>query len=82
MQALRKKQKLDGYLKLLYNGNVPVIGRGVRLNKRPTIIDVARTAGVSKSTVSRVIADDGHGVNPETQKRVLQAIEEELDAKE
>ncbi|MEN8171498.1 MAG: LacI family DNA-binding transcriptional regulator [Chloroflexota bacterium] len=45
------------------------------MKRRPTIIDVAREAGVSKSTVSRVIADDGLGVNQETKERVLQAVE-------
>ncbi len=46
------------------------------MKRRPTIIDVAKKAGVSKSTVSRVIADDGLGVNEETKMRVLQAVEE------
>ncbi len=45
------------------------------MKPRPTIIDVAKKAGVSKSTVSRVIADDGLGVNQETKERVLLAIE-------
>jgi DNA-binding LacI/PurR family transcriptional regulator len=46
------------------------------LKKRPTIIDVAKEAGVSKSTVSRVIADSGQGVSPQTKERVLEAINE------
>lgn len=46
------------------------------MKRRPTIIDVAKKAGVSKSTVSRVVADDGQGVNDETKERVLEAIEE------
>jgi len=45
------------------------------MKRSPTIIDVARAAGVSKSTVSRVIADDGNGVSEATKRRVLQAIE-------
>ncbi len=44
--------------------------------KSPTIIDVAKKAGVSKSTVSRVTADGGQGVSEEAKGRVLQAIDE------
>ncbi|NEW04812.1 LacI family transcriptional regulator [Paenibacillus sp. SYP-B3998] len=40
-----------------------------------TIIDIARRANVSKSTVSRVIAGTGY-TSPETRKKVLDAIEE------
>jgi LacI family transcriptional regulator len=43
---------------------------------RPTIIDVAERAGVSKSTVSRVIADDGQGVSEAKKRRVRKAIAE------
>lgn len=42
--------------------------------KRPTLRDVAREAGVSYQTVSRVINDNAH-VAPETRDRVLQVIE-------
>jgi DNA-binding LacI/PurR family transcriptional regulator len=42
----------------------------------PTIIDVARRAGVSKSTVSRVLNDGGARVRETTRLKVLQAIEE------
>ncbi len=41
--------------------------------KRPTIIDVAEYAGVSKSTVSRVIS--GGSVRETTRRRVMTAIE-------
>jgi LacI family transcriptional regulator len=41
--------------------------------RHPTILDVARTAGVSKSTVSNVLRD-APGVAPETRQRVLEAI--------
>ncbi len=41
----------------------------------PTITDVARKAGVSRSTVSRVL-NNQPGVRPETRERVLRAIEE------
>ncbi|TVY07759.1 LacI family DNA-binding transcriptional regulator [Paenibacillus cremeus] len=39
-----------------------------------TIIDIARFAGVSKSTVSRVISGNGY-ISPETRKKVEHAIE-------
>ena len=38
-----------------------------------SIVDVARNAGVSKSTVSRVLTDDAR-VRPETRRRVEQSI--------
>lgn len=41
---------------------------------RPTIADVARLAGVSKSTVSRVLNENTHYMRPDTRKRVEQAI--------
>lgn len=41
---------------------------------RPTIIDVARVAGVSKTTVSRVVNEDTRKVSDETVERVMQAI--------
>ncbi len=43
---------------------------------RPTIIDVAARAGVSKSTVSRVLQGNGLRVSPETAAVVLRAIRE------
>jgi LacI family transcriptional regulator len=43
--------------------------------KPPTILDVARLAGVSKSTVSNVIRGF-RSITPETQRKVAQAIEE------
>jgi len=42
--------------------------------KRPTVRDVAREAGVSYQTVSRVINDSSH-VSPDTRNRVLKAID-------
>ena len=42
---------------------------------RPTIIDVAHAAGVSKSTVSRVLVGQGSLVRDETRQRVLGAID-------
>jgi LacI family transcriptional regulator len=45
------------------------------VKRRPTIIDVARDAGVSKSTVSRVISNNGAGVRDETRLQVERAIE-------
>jgi LacI family transcriptional regulator len=43
---------------------------------RPTIADVARVAGVSKATISRVLAGQTKYVREETRQRVLQAINE------
>lgn len=50
-------------------------GAGARSStRRPTIHDVARAAGVSIGTVSRVLNDRG-GVRPATREKVLAAIE-------
>jgi DNA-binding LacI/PurR family transcriptional regulator len=46
------------------------------MKSRPTIIDVARRAGVSKSTVSRVVSGGNEAVSEETQHKVNTAIEE------
>jgi len=43
------------------------------MSERPTIIDVARQAGVSKSTVSRVLQGDGP-VSRQSQEAVWQAV--------
>jgi DNA-binding LacI/PurR family transcriptional regulator len=43
-------------------------------NKRPTLRDVAREAGVSYQTVSRVINNNSH-VSPRTRNRVMKAID-------
>ncbi len=40
----------------------------------PTILDVARAAGVSKSTVSNVVRGAA-GISPDTRRRVLNAVE-------
>jgi LacI family transcriptional regulator len=42
----------------------------------PNIMDVAKHAGVSVTTVSRVINNNSHPVNTKTRARVLEAIEE------
>src|SRR5579883_888546 len=45
------------------------------MKKKLTILDIARLAGVSKSTVSRVLNQSAR-VDPETRKHVLRIIEE------
>lgn len=52
------------------NWNVPT----VESRKRVTLVDVARHAGVSKSTVSLVLRDDG-AVRAQTRELVLRSIE-------
>ena len=47
----------------------------MNINKRATIKEVARTAGVSTQTVSRVI-NDRPDVSPETRERIHQVIAE------
>jgi len=42
----------------------------------PTIIDVARQAGVSPTTVSRVLNNTPHAVGAETRERVLKVVQE------
>ncbi len=44
--------------------------------RRPTIIDVARLANVSKTTVSRVVSGEHELVREETRQRVQNAIEQ------
>lgn len=46
------------------------------MKSSPTIIDVANLAGVSKSTVSRVLSGPLAGVSPEKKTRVLRAVAE------
>ena len=46
------------------------------MKRRPTIIDVAKQAGVSKTTVSRVVGQEAGKVREETRQRVLDAIED------
>ncbi len=43
---------------------------------RPTIVDVAKVAGVSKATVSRVLSGNAEYMRPQTRERVLTAIEQ------
>ncbi len=69
------EKAIDNVKIIEYNGNVPTTHLSLIMKRSPTIIDVARVAGVSKSTVSRVIADGGQGVSEATKQRVLSAIE-------
>lgn len=50
-----------------------MIGRALEIPRPPTIVDVARFAGVSKSTVSNVIRN-ATCVKPEMRARVVEAI--------
>lgn len=50
--------------------------RGKHKTRRTKITDVAERAGVSISTVSRVISDSPHPVNEKTRMKVLQAAQE------
>ncbi len=43
------------------------------LNRNPTIIDVAKAAGVSKSVVSRVLTGNGQ-VSPDARSKVEKTV--------
>jgi LacI family transcriptional regulator len=45
------------------------------MKKRPTIIDVAKHAGVSKTTVSRVVRGEEDRVSEETREKVVESID-------
>jgi LacI family transcriptional regulator len=45
------------------------------MKKRPTLVDVARLANVSKSTAARVINGTHQGVRKETRDRVMDAVQ-------
>jgi len=47
-----------------------------RIIKMPSISDVAKYAGVSITTVSRVLTNNTHPVNPQTRERVLAAAKD------
>jgi DNA-binding LacI/PurR family transcriptional regulator len=51
------------------------LGARRRRRRGPVMADVARVAGVSHQTVSRVLNDSGH-VRPETRARVMRAVRE------
>jgi DNA-binding LacI/PurR family transcriptional regulator len=71
--ALNIKIFLDAGKKGIYNyGNVPETGTFPGVFWMATIIDVARAAGVSKSTVSRAFTEPA-SVRPHTLKRVTRA---------
>ena len=53
---------------------MPLYGRIAYM--RVTMEDIARMAGVSKATVSRVVNGIEQGVGPETRRRVLQIVKE------
>ena len=54
------------------------MGKGLVMNKRVTIQEVADQAGVSKTTVSRYLNKKYHKMSPATKKRI-KAVIEELD---
>jgi LacI family transcriptional regulator len=63
-------------LYLLPNWNVPILQKSMRASmSSPTLIDVAKQANVSKSTVSLVI-NGSDRVHPDTAARVWQVIHE------
>lgn len=54
------------------HGGAP--GGRPRRSRAPSVVDVAREAGVSIGTVSRVLNNSDHPVSPATRERVLAAI--------
>ena len=50
--------------------------KGGKKKQRTKINDVAEKAGVSITTVSRVISDNPHPVNPATRLKVLEAAKD------
>jgi LacI family transcriptional regulator, repressor for deo operon, udp, cdd, tsx, nupC, and nupG len=56
-----------------FRGRVPAVDSTVAPGRKPTIRDVARAAGVSHGTVSRVI-NGGHWVSPQARIAVEEAI--------
>lgn len=78
LQQTGAKKTIDSMAVLCYtdvtaNGNANITEPS--LTTRVTMSDVARQAGVSLMTVSRVINHKGD-VNPETRKRILKVIKE------
>ena len=66
--GLRFNLEAEGY-------EVEVVDNGEAAHTQPTIYDVARAAGVSIASVSRVL-NDRRSTLPETRARVLQAVTE------
>ena len=52
------------------------MGKGMLMNKRVTIQEVADQAGVSKTTVSRYLNKKYHKMSPATKKRIKSVIED------
>src|SRR5260370_7164964 len=74
---LRRKERLTSLSALSTNAK-PVVNAAKSVGHavvNATVRDVARKAGVSAMTVSRVI-NGGEGVRPETRKRVEHAVTE------
>ena len=57
-----------------FEGDMSAPGKASRPSA-PTMLDVARRAGVSAMTVSRALRD-GASIAPETRKRIIKAVEE------
>lgn len=76
MTITRGRKKRDNAAATIFSAvqyTAPIRFR--RNNNMTTMLEVAKRAGVSKATVSRVLSGNGY-VSQETKDRVFQAIEE------
>jgi LacI family transcriptional regulator len=68
-------QAIDICCAFVYN-EIETFQRGETMRKRPTIIEVAKRAGVSVGTVSNILRGAAHLHQPDTVQKVTQAIRE------